>query len=150
MRLSPAVRECISWALCGAAFYALALTLTGCGSLSQPPPVPMVQTSNVDLAPLVEYHDEGVGLDATLEQDARELALAQSRLLLESMEAADKMPQGQFRTLVGPVVERYDLYLDQAFLAGRLTLFEQRYLGRSSDLARMIAGMLPHRRAWAQ
>lgn len=110
-----------------------ALALAGCITN------PRVSTEALALGPLVESHDEFVESDQFLGAAARTQALYESHLLLELVASSMQLPREEFAEVLRPVVDRYDGYL----LAGwqSLTPFEHRYLTRTSDLARMVAGL---------
>ena len=115
----------------------LALLLVACSML--PALSPSVQTENIDMNPLVETHDEYVRADGAMAEEARDLALAEGEALLALVASAPELTTAQLAGALEPVVDRYDGYL----LAGWASLspFQQRYLTRTSDLAREVAGL---------
>lgn len=117
-----------------AAVAALALVIGGCASVA-----PMLDSADLDMLPLVEQHDAWVEADASLEPDAVEEFEAESAALLELLAAVDRLPQEVFAGALRPVVDRYDAYLLAAWPS--LNFLARRYLSRTSDLARDVAGL---------
>lgn len=112
----------------------IALVLMACAAMT-----PHVLSENVDFGPLAETHDEFVEADASLAPLARELALAESESLLALLAGAEVVTREALAARLEPVVDRYDAYLLAGWLA--LSPFEQRYLTRTSDIARDLAGL---------
>lgn len=100
---------------------------------------PHVDSEAVDFHPLVEEHDAWVAADEDLTSDAALLALSESAALLDLLASGQALTVAQLAAQVEPVADRYDAYLLGEW--SELTLFEQRYLSRTSDLARELAGL---------
>lgn len=110
-----------------------ALALVGCVA------TPTLSTEALDFEPLVESHNAAVSSDVALESAAKDAALAQAQALLDLVAGAPSVTQGELQPVLRPVVDRYDAYLFAAW--PQLTPFEQRYLTRTSDLARLLGGL---------
>jgi len=117
----------------------LAATVSACAALST-----LLQTEALYLGtqPLVEYHDRAVSADLDLTLELRADALRESALLLDLLLSQEELSTEDFAAALLPVVERFDMYLDRAWPG--LNIYERRFLSRTSQLARDLAGLPPH------